>query len=54
MLSLRENAIAKLDAALLAAEILGNKYPEIREAVRDYRAGRTQQVLDEGDPRESD
>ena len=42
------------NAALLAAEILGNKYPEIREAVRDYRAGRTQQVLDEGDPRESD
>ncbi|MCH2463978.1 MAG: 5-(carboxyamino)imidazole ribonucleotide mutase [Gemmatimonadetes bacterium] len=42
------------NAALLAAEILGNKYPEIREAVRNYRAGRTQQVLDEGDPRESD
>ncbi len=42
------------NAALLAAEILGNKYPEIREAVRKYREGRTQQVLDEGDPRESD
>jgi 5-(carboxyamino)imidazole ribonucleotide mutase len=42
------------NAALLAAEILGNKYPEVREAVRKYRAARTQQVLDEGDPRESD
>ena len=42
------------NAALLAAEILGNKYPEIREAVRGYRAGRTQQVLDEDDPRQSD
>ena len=42
------------NAALLAAEILGNKYPEIREAVRSDRASRTQQVLDEGDPRESD
>ncbi len=42
------------NAALFAAEILGIKYPEIREAVRSYRAGRTQQVLDVGDPRESD
>ena len=41
------------NAALLAAEILGNKYPEIRESVRKYRARRTQQVLEEGDPRES-
>ncbi len=41
------------NAALLAAEILGNKNPEIREAVRNYRANRTQQVLDEGDRRES-
>jgi 5-(carboxyamino)imidazole ribonucleotide mutase len=42
------------NAALLAAEILGNKYPEVREAVRDYRKNRTQQVLDVGDPREDD
>ena len=42
------------NAALLAAEILGNKYPEIREAVRKYLSDRTQQILDEGDPRESE
>ena len=42
------------NAALFAAEILGNKYPEIREAVRNYRAGRARQILDEGDPRESE
>ena len=42
------------NAALFAAEILGNKYPEIREAVHEYRAGRTQETLDVGDPRESE
>ncbi len=42
------------NAALFAAEILGNKYPDVREAVRSYRANRTQQVLDVGDPREGD
>ena len=40
------------NAALLAGAMLGNKYPEVREAVRRYRAERTQKVLDEGDPRE--
>jgi 5-(carboxyamino)imidazole ribonucleotide mutase len=40
------------NAGLLAGEMLGNKYPEVREAVRRYRAERTQKVLDEGDPRE--
>ena len=40
------------NAALLAGEMLGNKFPEIREALRRYRAERTQKVLDEGDPRE--
>ena len=40
------------NAALLAGQMLGNKYPEIREAVRSYRDDRTQKVLDEGDPRE--
>ncbi len=42
------------NAALFAAEILGNKYPDVREAVRSYRVNRTQQVLDVGDPREGD
>lgn len=40
------------NAGLLAGQLLGNKYPEVREAVRRYRAGRTQKVLDEGDPRD--
>lgn len=40
------------NAALLAGQMLGNKYPGIREAVRSYRDDRTQAVLDEGDPRE--
>ena len=40
------------NAGLLAGEILGNKYPEIREAVKRYRAERTRKVLEEGDPRE--
>ena len=40
------------NAALLAGAMIGNKYPEIREAVRRYRAERTQKVLAEGDPRD--
>jgi 5-(carboxyamino)imidazole ribonucleotide mutase len=40
------------NAALLAGAMLGNKYPEVREAFRRYRAERTQKVLDEGDPRD--
>jgi 5-(carboxyamino)imidazole ribonucleotide mutase len=39
------------NAALLATAILGAKYPECREALRRYRAERTQAVLDEPDPR---
>ena len=39
------------NAAILAAQMLGPKHPEIREAVREYRAGRTQTVLDDPDPR---
>lgn len=38
------------NAALLAASILGISHPEIREAVRSYRAARTQAVLDDPDP----
>jgi 5-(carboxyamino)imidazole ribonucleotide mutase len=39
------------NAALLAAQLLGAKHPEIREAVRAYRAGRTETVLNDPDPR---
>lgn len=40
-----------INAALLAAALLGNKYPAIREAVRDFRARQTEQVLSQLDPR---
>jgi 5-(carboxyamino)imidazole ribonucleotide mutase len=41
-----------INAALLAASILGNKYPAIRNALERYRAEQTQSVLDHPDPRE--
>ncbi|MBI3652163.1 MAG: 5-(carboxyamino)imidazole ribonucleotide mutase [Acidobacteria bacterium] len=41
-----------INAALLAAAILGNKYPEIKAAVKQYRAAQTQAVLDNPNPRE--
>jgi len=41
-----------VNAALLAASILGNKYPEYRQALHRYRAEQTDQVLDQPDPRE--
>ncbi len=41
-----------VNAALLAAEILGIKYPAIRQAVKDHHAKQTQYVLDHPDPRE--
>jgi 5-(carboxyamino)imidazole ribonucleotide mutase len=40
-----------INAALLAAAILGNQYPAIREAVRQYRTRQTQAVLENPDPR---
>ncbi|MDZ7622000.1 MAG: 5-(carboxyamino)imidazole ribonucleotide mutase [Candidatus Competibacteraceae bacterium] len=40
-----------INAALLAAALLGNKYPAIREAVRAFRARQTEHVLSEPDPR---
>jgi len=40
-----------VNSALLAAAILGAKYPEVREAVRRYRADRTRAVLEDSDPR---
>ena len=40
-----------VNAALLAGQILGIKYPEIREAVKADREERRQQVLKDSDPR---
>ena len=40
-----------INAALLAAALLGNKYPAIREAVREFRTRQTARVLAEPDPR---
>lgn len=39
------------NAALLAASILGNKYPDYRTAVDAYRAKQTEKVLSQPDPR---
>ena len=39
-----------INAALLAAAILGNKYPEIREALRNFRQLQTAKVLATPDP----
>jgi len=41
-----------VNAALLAAAILANKYPDIRESLRAFREAQTQTVLDHADPRE--
>lgn len=40
-----------INAALLAAAIVGNKYPEYREAVRYFRQQQTDAVLANADPR---
>ena len=42
-----------INAALLAATILGNKEPKYRQAVHDYRAKQTQAVLESPDPRQA-
>jgi 5-(carboxyamino)imidazole ribonucleotide mutase len=39
-----------INAALLAAAILGNKYPEIRESLRKFRESQTAKVLSTPDP----
>jgi 5-(carboxyamino)imidazole ribonucleotide mutase len=39
-----------INAALLAAAILGNKHPEIREALRKFRESQTAKVLATPDP----
>jgi 5-(carboxyamino)imidazole ribonucleotide mutase len=41
-----------VNAALLAASILSNKYPEIREALDAYRVAQTERVLSHPDPSE--
>lgn len=41
-----------INAALLAAAILGNKYPEYRAALEEFRSAQTQSVLDHPDPAE--
>jgi 5-(carboxyamino)imidazole ribonucleotide mutase len=41
-----------INAALLAAAILGNKYADIRQALDDFRAKQTENVLAIPDPRE--
>jgi 5-(carboxyamino)imidazole ribonucleotide mutase len=43
-----------VNAALLAAAILGAKHPEIREALRKYRSAQTQLVLSRPDPKSSE
>jgi len=40
-----------VNAALLAAAILANKYPEVREALRRHRENQTRAVLAQSDPR---
>jgi 5-(carboxyamino)imidazole ribonucleotide mutase len=40
-----------INAAILAAAILGGRHPAIRDALKRYRALRTQSVLDNADPR---
>ena len=42
-----------VNAALLAAAILGNKYPQFRSAYRRFRQQQTGDVLAHPDPRES-
>ena len=40
-----------VNAALLAASIVGSTRPEVREAVRRWREERTRAVLEDPDPR---
>jgi 5-(carboxyamino)imidazole ribonucleotide mutase len=40
-----------VNAALLAAAIVGNNHPEVREALRRFRENQTKAVLENPDPR---
>jgi 5-(carboxyamino)imidazole ribonucleotide mutase len=42
-----------VNAALLAASILANKYPAVATALEKFRAEQTKQVLAQPDPREA-
>ena len=42
-----------INAALLAAAMLGNKHPQFRQALKDYRERQTAAVLKRPDPRET-
>lgn len=42
-----------INAALLAAAILGNKYPAHRDALERFRVNQTQRVLDHPNPRDA-
>lgn len=42
-----------VNAALLAASILGNKYPAYHQVLKDYRKQQTDRVLANPDPREA-
>ncbi|HXG28489.1 MAG TPA: 5-(carboxyamino)imidazole ribonucleotide mutase [Nevskiales bacterium] len=42
-----------VNAALLAAAMLGNKYPPVRAALHEYRRRQTQAVLSRPDPRQA-
>ena len=42
-----------VNAALLAASMLGNKYPEIRDAIMVFRRHQTEKVLSQPDPRKA-
>jgi 5-(carboxyamino)imidazole ribonucleotide mutase len=42
-----------INAALLAAAILGLQYPQYRDAVRKFRAAQAAKILAESDPRKA-
>jgi 5-(carboxyamino)imidazole ribonucleotide mutase len=50
--TLAVGASGAANAALLAAAILGNKYPEIRLSLKRYRKEQTATVVNSPDPRE--
>lgn len=45
-------AAGATNAALLAASILGIKYPQIRRALEEFRSARSEAVLSQPDPRD--